>query len=420
MNGKWTWHPDAETTDVRLEIDGDLQVTGWDRPEIEVETDAQEPVTNQSGPIFSVKSQSNCRVRLPMGLSARVDCGSDCIIENMNAPIKVTHIGGDLTLRDVAVVNMAEITGDLSVLTARNVVSGEEVHGDANFQDVGGVNLSQVHGDLRVQGAHGPLNVRLAAGDADLREVTGPIVFKNVAGDLRIADCRGEISAAVNGDAALRNVNGQAIRVTAGGDIRCHLADGAGIRAKIVCSGELRTQGNGSSVVHRGGVFAFETGDGETTVALESGGDVILTGVSLSDEDLASVTSIDEELAGLGEELGKMGAELSVELSKLGTEIADKVNRQLRKKLSMSLSRMGKRAARGKRRRKSWTVERESWFEQPRSETGFTVNEADEPEDEPVTDEERMLILRMVEEGKISAAEAERLLAALGDVEEME
>jgi hypothetical protein len=173
-------------------------------------------------------------------------------------------------------------------------------------------------------------------------------------------------------------------------------------------------------VVHRGGVFAFETGDGETTVALESGGDVILTGVSLSDEDLASVTSIDEELAGLGEELGKMGAELSVELSKLGTEIADKVNRQLRKKLSMSLSRMGKRAARGKRRRKSWTVERESWFEQPRSETGFTVNEADEPEDEPVTDEERMLILRMVEEGKISAAEAERLLAALGDVEEME
>jgi hypothetical protein len=35
------------------------------------------------------------------------------------------------------------------------------------------------------------------------------------------------------------------------------------------------------------------------------------------------------------------------------------------------------------------------------------------PPAEPVSDEERMLILRMLEQGKISVADAEQLLAAL-------
>jgi len=44
---------------------------------------------------------------------------------------------------------------------------------------------------------------------------------------------------------------------------------------------------------------------------------------------------------------------------------------------------------------------------------GFTGSRAPTPLNDPVSDQERMAILRLVEQGKITAGEAEKLLAAL-------
>ena len=164
-------------------------------------------------------------------------------------------------------------------------------------------------------------------------------------------------------------------------------------------------------MVARGpGVHTFSVGDSKNGYVLVAGGGVHLESGA--------------ELEGLGEEAGARGARAAARAQR---RLARSLGKTLRRKLRAA----GRRAAEG-----NWGSAR-SWsfsFDTDKAAPGTAVRDEQspsdfddidvdvdldmdiesEPDDEPVSEEERLTVLRMLAEGKITAAEAERLLDALG------
>ena len=174
-------------------------------------------------------------------------------------------------------------------------------------------------------------------------------------------------------------------------------------------------------MVARGpGVHTFRVGGGKSSYSLVAGGSVQLESAAI--------------LKGLGEEKGVRGARVAARAQR---HISRSLGRTLRRKMRAA----GKRAAAG-----DWG-DAASWsFSFDTDGTGSGTAARDKPaqsefddadvdmdldvdvevdvdvdvdakseyDGEPVTEEERITVLRMLSEGKITAAEAEQLLDALG------
>ena len=212
--------------------------------------------------------------------------------------------------------------------------------------------------------------------------------------------------------------------------MRVHFSEKVGGQAKIVTSGELLVRGGGKSVRKGKGVYTFRFGQGDAVLSFVSKGDTFLEGVDLADGSLRGVGEdmgkMGEELGvELGAELGAMGAEMGREFGNLGRDIA----RQVQEKVARKMREMGKRTAKVEwGEGKSWNFNFGDVAAPPKPPappappTPPAWSAPFDPVEEvatgePVSDEERGLVLRMLEEGKISAAEAATLLEALGDGE---
>ncbi|MYJ77395.1 MAG: DUF2089 domain-containing protein [Caldilineaceae bacterium SB0670_bin_27] len=162
-------------------------------------------------------------------------------------------------------------------------------------------------------------------------------------------------------------------------------------------------------MVARGpGAHTFRAGAGKSSYSLVAGGSVHLESGGI--------------LKGLGDEEGVRGARHAARAQR-------HITRSLSKTLRRKLRDAGKRAAEG-----DWEDAR-SWsfsFDTDAPSSGASGRDEEPPADfedidvnvevdvgneaevEPVTEEERLAVLRMLSKGKISAAEAEELLDALG------
>ena len=165
------------------------------------------------------------------------------------------------------------------------------------------------------------------------------------------------------------------------------------------------------TLVARGpGVHTFNLGGREHSYTLVAGGGVHFESSA--------------ELEVLGEDAGARGARIAARAQR-------HISRSLSKTLRRKLRAAGKRAAAGDWNDvRSWSFHFDtdspapdaavrdeqslSDFDDIDVDMDLDIDAEGEPDDEPVSEEERLTVLRMVAEGKITAAEAEKLLEALG------
>jgi len=156
-------------------------------------------------------------------------------------------------------------------------------------------------------------------------------------------------------------------------------------------------------------------GDGGATVLLSAGGElrfigeeedyVFNLGAQIEEELEARLSSLEEKLAqqfeGLDERLQAHSERFAEQAAHFATHAAHQAERQV------------ERARRSLDRRKVKSRKRD--FGEGRFAWGFPPEPPKPPRPpvEPVREEERLMILRMVQENKITIEEAERLLAAL-------
>lgn len=390
-------------------IRGNLELKGWDRPEILLKSSSAEALdVQQEGERVLISCSQDLMARLPQ--DARLT------IERIDGGAHIKYLEQGMTIENIA--------------------------GSLELRDVGPVDAEHVAGNLIVKRVAGDLKMASVGGNAVVRDVEGACSLE-VGGELDGRDLEGDVHAIVGGNARLRLalLLGKHYQVAAGGEIHCRIPADASINVSL-------TSGAQSIQVRIGGEYSklnqsshqVTLGDGQADMKLTAGGGIVFESqevdwgeqldlhAELADQVAEQVESevrthsamLDEQMEELQRRLSGMnlpGVEVDRILERT-RQATERSNQRAQEKLRRAQDRMQRKieAAARKAELKARAAERRS-----RS-GGFAWNfewrpavpgEPPRPEPPQVSDEERLMILRMLQEKKISVAEAEQLLAAL-------
>jgi hypothetical protein len=370
------------------DMEGDLQVAGWERAEVSAKTGGDE---------FDLRGEND---------QAYVHCKGNLILYlPREANLKAGTVGGDADIR--------ALSGSVQI---------ERVDGDLIMRDVGPVKLNSVGGDLDVHTCSGDLSVERVGSDASLRDLQGTVSLTLVGSDLYLRDLGGNVDAQAEADAILflQPKPGAKIAVKAGGDILVGLP--ASIDAELVLQGgsmeSIRVDFPGVEPGEEAITRRVKLGSGATDIHLTAKGDLIVT--SQADEWQSLV---DLEIGGLDgllpEGFPGIPADFHERIShsvQKATQRAVRASERAQRQGDRSQRRV--EAAVHRANEKIRAAERRSHFTGVVIHSGsgkpfFAAPSVPPMPFEPVSNEERLTVLKMLQDKKISLQEAEKLLAAL-------
>lgn len=417
---------------IRVQVRGNLQIHGQEGHAIRAESPNGAPLLTEADEVVEIECDGDCVVHLPRQSQLEIEVNGDLLVDGVSGGVGIVECAGNASLAESGPVQIEKVSGDLRVAHCASV-RAEEVRGNAHVSAVRGPVSVNAKGDAHLHDVAGSVSVN-AKGNVHLQDVAGETIRANAKGDIHVGRGQGEIAANAAGNVNLTDITSQRVRAVAKGDIQVHFPEGVGGEAKVVNSGDLHLRGPEKRIRRGRGVYTFRFGQGEATLSLVAKGNVLVEGVAV---DESSLRGVNEEMAAemgamgaeLGAELGAMGAELGREFGNLGRDIARQVQEKVQRKVQAKMREMGKRTAKAEwGEGKSWSFSFGDFGNPPKPPTPPAPPATpgwDAPFDpveegaagEPVSEEERGLVLRMLEEGKISAAEAAALLEALGDGE---
>jgi hypothetical protein len=359
---------------------GDLHIMGWEQPEVLARTRSDRDLT---------AAQEDDRVRL--------SCNGDCV---MRVP-------------QDASIQIQLVRGDARVKSMRGSLTVGRVAGDLGIQGAGPTEVDTVQGDCLVRAIQGDFKVNQVAGDASLREVQGQLIVSAAGGDVRASDIAGGVTATAGGDASvsLSPVIGQTYRVSTGGDLVLRVPPGASARVHMTSSSnQIRVRAPGVSNVVGKGSHQVTLGAGEAEIVLAAGGDMLLAGDAGAQPADDVGVRLEAEFARMGDAIGRRAQEAA----ERATRHAEMHAQRAAQKAARKAERVAERVVREtERHTRDWGARRGFQFDMPFGGPPGAPRAAPPPPAQPVSDEERLAVLRMVEQKKITIEQAERLLAAL-------
>lgn len=395
-----------------LDIKGDLQLKGWEEQEVSVNCSSEEDLSLQEdGDEVRITCQDNCSVRVPY--SARLEVSSvsgNAAFKSLDGEMRVDKVSGNLMLRSTGPVTITRVRGNL---VARNIAGGLKLDTlDAN------ATIRDVQGDFRV---------------AD--EIRGNLDLDDVGGDAS-AGARGNITVRLDPSP------GNTYTFQAQGNLTCRIPTDASVAVTISEASETSIHLPGVERSHPQAPYSLTLGEADANLSLSAHGNVTLGsqadewgfedfhfGFTEDPEDFDRIADqIDRQI---GAQMEMLENSLESQLENISTifsesgispERADQIaerarlaGQRAREKMQRAQEKMARKleAARRRAEKRARSAERAARDRRKRAET-FEWNPPEpKTKTEPVTDEERLMILQMLEQGKISMEEAEGLLAAL-------
>jgi hypothetical protein len=451
---------------ILVELAGNARVRGWDGPDLLVRTEADPDnsllAVEKSPEGLAVSVADNCELKVPAGLPLYVRQAQGNLSVEEVASLNAEQVRGNLRLDEVAQVHLAEVYGNLKVeevadlrvvgtvygnvsLKEVQVADLQNVRGDLAAKELGQLRASRVGGNLVAKEIAGRLEADRIGGNATLKTVGGTVAIDQVAGNLTARGLAGGAQVPRIGGNLLLNGGlgrGQSYHFQADGNalLRLTAEDGAHItlsaRGKILSSLPLAEEERGE------GRLSGTLGEGGAEIAVEARGNIVLgsegSGVRIHVEvgdDVAreweeSLRGVNFEAIGqqVTQEMEAAMSRLRVKLEttdwqRFGSQAQQAVERAMQG-LQRNMDRAAAKAARYEERaqrareRAARAAERQAGQNRAAAgEEDWQEGEPDSPtEAAPVAsvDEERLSILRMVEQGQITPQEAELLLDALG------
>ncbi len=342
---------------------GDLSIVGWEGEDLLIKSD-EECRFSQDGDHIVLSCPDDMALRVPRGAS-----------------LIIQTVGGDLALRGVS--------GDIQIQT---------IGGDASIRDANNVSLGSVHSDLSLRGARGNVSVRGIGSDASLREIQGDVSLESVGDDLVLRDVRGNLKVNVGEDVVLSLAPrpGNNYAVDAGDDVMIVLP--ADTDADLALEGDgVIVNWPGIEEEEEASSRVLRLGSGGAKIAIRAGGEV-----RLSSQERAQ-QSPDEfgNFAGMMMDWSDFGAQLGAHITRRVEAATSRAARAAERAARKAEAKVRGQHGRGRSGMGRW-----DWSFDPNAVTPPAPRE-------PVSEQERMAILKMLAEKKISAAQADELLAAL-------
>jgi len=405
------------------EIAGDLQVKGWEQPEVQVRGVPEELSIEEQDDVIVINSQGDCGLRTPAGASFQI----------------------------------GQVHGDARIKLLEDSLEIDQVHGSLTLRNVGNTKVAQVHGDLIARQVIGSLDIEQLNGNANVREIQANCRLCCVNGNLELSEVGGAVEVQVDGNARVRlkQAEGSAYKIHAEGNVQVELPAAANLTVKVHCEGEMiRVRMPGNSQTYRQESQELAFGDGSIPMEISASGVVNISEYVESQDQTRGVDENSEPFIGFSEEFAErftqqfeaqieaqmeaMTRSLNEQFSRMSEifdrngikeEDAERIMEEARAKSERATAQ-----AEEKLRRSQEKIERKMEAHRRRAEAqaqaaerrahassrrGWTFQWTGAPFAPPTppkqaaTEEERLMILRMLEQKKISLEQATQLLEAL-------
>jgi hypothetical protein len=366
-------------------VPGDLQVVGWERNELMAKTDGSQLEQTSKGDMVGITCDADLILYLPREASLTIDSiGGDADIRALAGGTKISNVGGDLNLRNV-----------------------------------GPMDISNVGGDLSLRGCSGDFFTNHIGADASLREVQGSVKINAVGSDLYLRGAGGDVVINAGSDVVLYLQPKLTVKyvISAGSDVL--------LRLPAQLDAELELQGGSSESIRvdlpeveafqEGNIRALVVGSGSAKIKVLAGHDVVVTSRADEWESMAEFDGyardesyIPGDIPGLPSDLHERISRKVQEATMRVTEKSLRAQERAQARADAAIRRAEGKMRAHERRMKAGGVIVGRWntsADRPASSVP--------PANQPVSDEERLTILRMLQEKKISLDDAEKLLSAL-------
>lgn len=410
----------TESPIIILAVDGNLRVKGSDELEVSVKSPNPEEVSlEQDGDRVNIKCPGDITVRVPRDARVQIDeAHGEVVIKALDGELNLKKVDGNLTLRSV-----------------------------------GPVRVDIAHGDLEAKNVEGDLIVQVVDGNLSARDVQGNFSAEKVHGNLQIYDVNGSVKAEVEGNISmtLDPAPGENYSLKSQGNIACNVPEDASIDLEI-------PKASGRITINIPGVqdgknskapYQLTIGEGDAKMVLSAEGNIVISGqmpgFEMPDFDL----EFERSFEGMGDAIGQqveqqieaqmrmMEEQLNSQLSNLTTnlgaaglspeqlerirqrarEASERATARAQEKMRQAQERLERRMAATQARfqRKARMEEAHARHREHRPGAAWPVAPVEpfSPVQDPVSDEERLTVLRLLEQKKITLDEAESLLAAL-------
>lgn len=376
--------------------------------------------------------------------------------------VQANHIKGDAQIQHATEVTLGQVKDDLVIQHAANVtitavgsdcrvthsgpVTIESIGGDADFSHVEKLHLGSIKGDLSLHhitsASAGTANDDVAAShvqDLTLQSVGGDLACTNLGGPAQIGSVRGDLSIntiaadfivgdQVRGDVVIRSRvhGGQRLHVRAWGSVtlvlngpmNMHSLNGQGKWKTLPAWEEIRqqapnpSQDGGADVLIAAGdrltAASYDVNMGELTDTLNQLGSQLSTiGVTIADQVRSGFAAADFE--GIGRQIKTAFADVDWSGIKKNVRAAERAGHQAERAMRQA----------ERRRREVPDVNITMHYPPPPRPASrpVTPQSTDQPAgDRPAASEpgaDRLLILRLIQEGKITPEQGDMLLDAI-------
>ncbi len=405
----------SESPIITVNVSGNLSVKGWDKLEVVAKNPTPDNlVMDVQEDEISVNCHSNCSLRVPYG-----------------AVFQDAHISGDATFKSLeGEINISKLSGNLSLRSIDSAAIGT-VNGN--------ISAKNVNGSISIEKCQGNISVRDIQGDLTIAEsIAGNLTLKEIDGNAQ-AQARGNVSVELDPSPESNYA------FQAKGNLSCRVPADASVAVKILNGSKISVKIPGVEVPTTiKAPYELVLGEGDANLSLDTLGNVSLASRPadwnmgefevemgedfdlMADELNEQITSqIEAQMEMMEEELEHqldtlsfslektaMSAEQAERIAARAREASERANRRAQEKIRRSQEKMQRKLEAAQRRaeRKARAAERAARDRRRRPES---PEPPPRPKAEPVSDEERMMILQMLEQGKVSPEEAEQLLAAL-------
>lgn len=325
-----------------------------------------------------------------------------------------------LTCPSAAALTISAVQGNLRVEGLEGMLTVSSVHGNVVLREVGSAVLSAVLSNFSVYGAAGKVEAQIVRGNAYLRRVEGELVLGQVDGGLVVEGLRGGLEAGqVRGNVRLEAsfAPGLHYELKTNSNLRVRVPAGAGLRLSLCADGGVRSTISGLSLERQDGEVSGVLGNGDSSLKAQVRGHVLLepaevAGVGTEGFDwVADIEGLGAQIeASIAAAMADIEARLAESLGRIDSERirhhVERATQQALRQTELAMEQARRAAEREAERARLRAEQAERRWQRVSGRTARSRRE-------PPTDEERLLVLRMVEAGKITPEQAAELLAAL-------
>ncbi len=313
------------------------------------------------------------------------------------------------------------VRSDLKVLQVLGPLTVGPVYGDVQLNAVGPTTLEQCYGDLSAQGVAGNLTIRSVASDVRVSGAQGGLFVESIGGSLHAEGLeQGLTVGTVGADVRLGPpfTPGATYQLKVGSDLRVTLPRDASVRFLLRSGGRVRSSVPGLAVSETNGQAEAVLGNGEALLQAEVGGHVRLRAVDAEatgeNFDVGFARDMDDWSVAIESRIAQAMAKMEMRLEETLGHLDSVDFRQRADRATEQAQRAVERATEQARRAAEHEAE-QARLRAERAERRWqrVSGQRSQPRREQVSDEERMRVLHMVEQGKLTPEQAAELLSAL-------